>query len=127
MVPIGEKILKLIQDMNFDAHPLIFHIFSNGGAFLYQHINLAVVKHKSRLQVRGVIFDSAPGERRMLGLYRAITAIYGRGKPCNCLTALVITITLSIMWFVEVGGVKSDKKRQSAYYLSIILGINFCL
>ncbi|XP_050746335.1 transmembrane protein 53 isoform X2 [Drosophila biarmipes] len=101
MVLIGEKILKLIQDMNFDTHPLIFHIFSNGGAFLYQHINLAVIKHKSRLQVRGVIFDSAPGKRRMLGLYRAITAIYRRGKPCNCLTAFVITITLGIMWFVE--------------------------
>lgn len=102
MIPIGEKILKLIQDMNFDAHPLIFHIFSNGGAYLYQHINLAVRKHKSPLQVRGVIFDSAPGERRMLGLYRAITAIYGREKRCNCLTALAITLTLSIMWFVEV-------------------------
>ncbi|XP_068151639.1 transmembrane protein 53 [Drosophila tropicalis] len=101
MIPIGEKILKLIQDMNFDAHPLIFHIFSNGGAYLYQHINLAVVKHKSPLQVRGVIFDSAPGERRMLGLYRAITAIYGREKRCNCLTALAITLTLSLMWFVE--------------------------
>ncbi|XP_017840235.1 transmembrane protein 53 isoform X2 [Drosophila busckii] len=101
MVPIGEKILKLIQDMNFDAHPLIFHIFSNGGAYLYQHINLAVKKHKSPLQVRGVIFDSAPGERRMLGLYRAITAIYGREKRCNCLTALAITLTLSIVWFVE--------------------------
>lgn len=102
MIPIGEKILKLIQDMNFDAHPLIFHIFSNGGAYLYQHINLAVRKHKSPLKVRGVIFDSAPGERRMLGLYRAITAIYGREKRCNCLTALAITLTLSIMWFVEV-------------------------
>ncbi|XP_034100832.1 transmembrane protein 53 [Drosophila albomicans] len=101
MIPIGEKILKLIQDMNFDAHPLIFHIFSNGGAYLYQHINLAVRKHKSPLQVRGVIFDSAPGERRMLGLYRAITAIYGREKRCNCLTALAITLTLSIMWFLE--------------------------
>ncbi|XP_016977190.1 transmembrane protein 53 [Drosophila rhopaloa] len=101
MVPIGEKILKLIQDMNFDSHPLIFHIFSNGGAYLYQHINLAVIKYKSPLQVRGVIFDSAPGERRMLGLYRAITAIYGRKKRCNCLTALAITITLTIMWFVE--------------------------
>ncbi|XP_064554054.1 transmembrane protein 53 [Drosophila montana] len=101
MIPIGEKILKLIQDMNFDAHPLIFHIFSNGGAYLYQHINLAVRKHKSPLQVRGVIFDSAPGERRMLGLYRAITAIYGKEKRCNCLTALAITLTLSIMWFVE--------------------------
>ncbi|XP_017032159.1 transmembrane protein 53 [Drosophila kikkawai] len=101
MVPIGEKILKLIQDMNFDAHPLIFHIFSNGGAYLYQHINLAVINHKSPLDVRGVIFDSAPGERRMLGLYRAIIAIYGREKRCNCLTALAITLTLSIMWFVE--------------------------
>ncbi|XP_023159818.1 transmembrane protein 53 [Drosophila hydei] len=101
MIPIGEKILKLIQDMNFDAHPLIFHIFSNGGAYLYQHINLAVRKHKSPLQVRGVIFDSAPGERRMLGLYRAITAIYGKEKRCNCITALAITLTLSIMWFVE--------------------------
>nr|AAL90375.1 RE54285p [Drosophila melanogaster] len=101
MIPIGEKIIKLIQDMNFDAHPLIFHIFSNGGAYLYQHINLAVIKHKSPLQVRGVIFDSAPGERRIISLYRAITAIYGREKRCNCLAALVITITLSIMWFVE--------------------------
>ncbi|EDV98992.1 transmembrane protein 53 [Drosophila grimshawi] len=101
MIPIGEKILKLIQDMNFDAHPLIFHIFSNGGAYLYQHINLAVRKHKSPLQVRGVIFDSAPGERRMLGLYRAITAIYGKEKRCNCITAFAITLTLSIMWFVE--------------------------
>ncbi|XP_070068216.1 transmembrane protein 53 isoform X2 [Drosophila takahashii] len=101
MVPIGEKILKLIQDMNFDAHPLIFHIFSNGGAYLYQHISLAVTRQKSPLQVRGVIFDSAPGERRMLGLYRAISAIYGRENRCNCLKALLITITLSIMWFVE--------------------------
>nr|ACN94622.1 GA20925 [Drosophila miranda] len=102
MIPIGEKILKLIQDMNFDAHPLIFHIFSNGGAYLYQHINLAVIKHKSPLQVRGVIFDSAPGERRMLGLYRAITAIYGKEKRCNCISALVITIGLSFLWFLEV-------------------------
>ncbi|XP_026835070.1 transmembrane protein 53-A isoform X2 [Drosophila erecta] len=57
--------------------------------------------HRQQRPVRGVIFDSAPGERRILSLYRAITAIYGREKRCNCLAALVITITLSIMWFVE--------------------------
>lgn len=38
MKPIGDKIVKLIYDMNFDTHPLIFHVFSNGGAYLYQHI-----------------------------------------------------------------------------------------
>ncbi|XP_017061204.1 transmembrane protein 53 [Drosophila ficusphila] len=120
MVPIGEKILKLIQDMNFDAHPLIFHIFSNGGAYLYQHINLAVTKHKSPLRVHGVIFDSAPGERRMLGLYRAITAIYGRENRCNCLTALAITISLSIMWFVEesISALKSLFVQSSSVHPS---------
>lgn len=102
MKPIGEKILKLIHDMNFDSHPLIFHIFSNGGAYLYQHISLAIRKNKNPIQIRGMIFDSAPGERRMLGLFRAVTAIYGKErKKCNCLAAVFITLTLSFMWFVE--------------------------
>lgn len=51
MKPIGEKILKLIFDMNFDSHPLIFHVFSNGGAYLYQHIALAIKKSKKPVQV----------------------------------------------------------------------------
>lgn len=51
MKPIGEKILQLIFDMNFDSHPLIFHVFSNGGAYLYQHISLAVQKSKKPVQV----------------------------------------------------------------------------
>ncbi|XP_037957928.1 transmembrane protein 53 isoform X2 [Teleopsis dalmanni] len=102
MVPIGEKILKLIYDMNFDGHPVIFHIFSNGGAYLYQHISLAIRKHKTPIQIRGMIFDSAPGERRMLGLYRAVQAIYGKEKrKCYGFTAFLITMTLSIIWFVE--------------------------
>lgn len=52
MKPIGEKILKLIFDMNFDSHPLMFHVFSNGGAYLYQHIALAIKKSKRPVQVK---------------------------------------------------------------------------
>lgn len=51
MKSIGEKILKLIYDMNFDSHPIIFHIFSNGGAFLYQHISLAIRNSRKPLKV----------------------------------------------------------------------------
>uniref|UniRef100_A0A1B0AB73 Transmembrane protein 53 n=1 Tax=Glossina pallidipes TaxID=7398 RepID=A0A1B0AB73_GLOPL len=102
MVPIGEKILKLVQDMNMHRHPIILHIFSNGGAYLYQHISLATRRNKTPLKIRGMIIDSAPGERRILGLYRAVTAIYGRErKKCHCLTAVIITLTLSFMWFAE--------------------------
>uniref|UniRef100_A0A1A9WES0 Transmembrane protein 53 n=1 Tax=Glossina brevipalpis TaxID=37001 RepID=A0A1A9WES0_9MUSC len=102
MIPIGEKILKLVQDMNMHCHPIILHIFSNGGAYLYQHISLAIRRNKTPLRIRGMIIDSAPGERRILGLYRAVTAIYGRErKKCHCLTAVIITLTLSFMWFAE--------------------------
>lgn len=51
MKSIGEKILKLIYDMNFDSHPIIFHIFSNGGAFLYQHISMAIRNSRKPLKV----------------------------------------------------------------------------
>lgn len=52
MKSIGEKILKLIYDMNFDGHPIIFHVFSNGGAFLYQHIALAIKRSNRPIQVK---------------------------------------------------------------------------
>lgn len=51
MKPIGDKIVKLIYDMNFDTHPLIFHVFSNGGAYLYQHIWLAFRQYSPTVQV----------------------------------------------------------------------------
>lgn len=103
MVQIGEKILKIMYDMNFENHPIIFHLFSNGGAYLYQHISLAMRTHRMPLQTRGMIIDSAPGERRFLGLYRAVSAIYSRDrKKFRCLTALLITITLNLSWLLEV-------------------------
>ena len=29
--PIGQKIVKLLYDMSFEANPIILHVFSNGG------------------------------------------------------------------------------------------------
>lgn len=103
MIPIGEKILKLIYDMNFDSHPIIFHVFSNGGAFLYQHIVLAMENQKKTLQIKGMIFDSAPGERRIVGLYRAIAVIYGKDKTFSSIIASIISASLVFIWICEVG------------------------
>lgn len=72
MKTLGEKVLKLIFDMNFESHPLIFHLFSNGGAFTYQHIIMAMKKQNRSLKIKGTIFDSAPGERRFSGLFRLV-------------------------------------------------------
>ena len=51
MKPIGQKIVKLLYDMNFDANPIILHVFSNGGAYLYQHIDLAIKEFQTPLDV----------------------------------------------------------------------------
>lgn len=51
MKPIGQKVVKLLYDMNFDANPIILHIFSNGGAYLYQHIDMAIKEFQTPLDV----------------------------------------------------------------------------
>lgn len=39
---IGERLVKLLVDMNFENHPVIVHCFSNGGAFMYQNFTVAL-------------------------------------------------------------------------------------
>lgn len=48
---LGQKIVKLLYDMNFVANPIIVHVFSNGGAYLYQHLDLAMKELQVPLEV----------------------------------------------------------------------------
>ncbi|CAK9805334.1 Transmembrane protein 53 [Anthophora plagiata] len=99
---IGKRLIKVIKNKNLDQHPIFFHVFSNGGAFLYQHVSLAMQKDYTPLKVKGVIFDSAPGERRLTALFKAISAIIGGHPLMNIPMSLLITIFLSILWLLEV-------------------------
>ncbi|XP_017877123.1 transmembrane protein 53 isoform X2 [Ceratina calcarata] len=99
---IGKRLVQVITDKSLDQHPIFFHVFSNGGAFLYQHISLAMQQANTPLKVKGVIFDSAPGERRMTALFKAISAIIGGHPVTNIPMSFFITIFLSILWFLEV-------------------------
>lgn len=51
MIKIGEKLVKLLIDLNFENHPIIVHCFSNGGAFLYQNFSLALETSPKPIQV----------------------------------------------------------------------------
>lgn len=53
--PIGQKIVKLMYDMSFDTNPIILHVFSNGGAYLYKHIDTAMKEFQSPLDVGSVL------------------------------------------------------------------------
>lgn len=65
----------------------------------YENLSLIM-----ELQIRGVIFDSAPGERRITALFKAISAIIGGHPLTNLPMSFVITFFLSVLWFFEVNG-----------------------
>ncbi|XP_018336563.1 transmembrane protein 53-A isoform X2 [Agrilus planipennis] len=102
MIAIADKILKLLLDLNFESHPVIVHCFSNGGAFLYHNFSLASEKSTQQIQIKGVIFDSAPGKRRILSLYKAISAILGGNIFYNFSISVFMTMFLSVIWMYEV-------------------------
>ncbi|KZC05410.1 PREDICTED: transmembrane protein 53 [Dufourea novaeangliae] len=99
---IGKRLIQVIMDKSLDQHPIFFHVFSNGGAFLYQHVSLAMQQANTPLKVKGVIFDSAPGERRLTALFKAISAIIGGHPLTNIPMSFFITIFLSVLWLFEV-------------------------
>ncbi|XP_014223542.1 transmembrane protein 53 [Trichogramma pretiosum] len=113
---ISRQLIQVIADKCTTDHPVFFHVFSNGGAIFYQHISYAMQQAGSPLKVKGVIFDSSPGERRITSLYRAISAIVGGHPVTNLPISLVITFFLSFIWLFEIiahaiskrGTVKTD-------------------
>lgn len=53
-------------------------------------------------QICGIIFDSSPGDRRLLSLYRAVSSIYGKNRRCSCIVSWCITLGLAVKWVAEV-------------------------
>lgn len=49
---IGKRLIQVITDKSLDQHPIFFHVFSNGGAFLYQHVSLAMQQANTPLKVK---------------------------------------------------------------------------
>ena len=77
-------------------------------------MSITVRNHYNRpLQICGMIFDSAPGDRRIMGLYRAINAIYGKSSIYNCLLCWMITVGLVLRWSFEVSYSSTRRRERS--------------
>jgi hypothetical protein len=49
---LGRRLVELITDMSLEEHPIFFHVFSNGGAFLYQHVSQTMQMCSKPLKVQ---------------------------------------------------------------------------
>ncbi|XP_008209885.1 transmembrane protein 53 [Nasonia vitripennis] len=99
---VSRRLIQLIREKCSDEHPVIFHVFSNGGATFYHHISRAMQQAGSPLKVKGVIFDSSPGENRVSSLFKALKAIIG-GHPLTSIPiSFALTLFFSFVWYFEI-------------------------
>lgn len=76
---LAKRLVRLIQDMQLESHPIFFHVLSNGGSFMYSAIlrELYKVRKTVTLDIRGSIFDSAPSPRNLGKAFLAVKNIFG--------------------------------------------------
>ncbi|XP_078074711.1 transmembrane protein 53 [Mustelus asterias] len=103
----ARKLLDLLFDIGIEDHPIMFHVFSNGGCMLYRHIvELQCNKTETyftKLNVIGTIFDSAPGNRNLQGGIRALSAVLGSSTnvfvKCIAIPAFVLIAVLKVVLY----------------------------
>ncbi|CAL8103514.1 unnamed protein product [Orchesella dallaii] len=100
---LAEKIVRLLKDLQLDAHPTFFHVFSNGGAFTYSYIlcELASVQDTFKMDIRGTIFDSAPSPRSMQTCFKALVSIFSNLKIFRFLAAafVIFLLVCQVFWY----------------------------
>ncbi|KAL4237130.1 Transmembrane protein 53 [Mactra antiquata] len=95
---IACKILDLLDDYSITENPIMFHIFSNNGSYVYANIVDVLTSRDSRyknLNVCGVVIDSAPGKPR---LTRAAAA-YASSHSVNVVYRFIVMIGMFLYLF----------------------------
>ena len=59
---VAHKILEVLIDLDLTENPILFHVFSNGGAFVYKYLS-KIITARPRWNVVGCVFDSLPARR----------------------------------------------------------------
>ncbi|XP_038650160.1 transmembrane protein 53 [Scyliorhinus canicula] len=103
----ARKLLDLLFDIGIEEHPILFHVFSNGGCMLYRHIvELLCNKTETyfnKLNVVGTIFDSAPGNRNLQGGIRALYTVLGSSTnvfvKCIAIPAFILFVFLKVVLY----------------------------
>ena len=113
---VAKELIVILTNNNISSNPMIFHVFSNGGCMVYAHLTTLISSAKSeyyqKLSVRGIIFDSTPGKRRILQAVRAFMnmlpySVIIRYLLGMCLLVyLVVTRVVMLLLPVSIGTAK---------------------
>ncbi|KAH3693231.1 transmembrane protein 53-like [Dreissena polymorpha] len=119
---IACKILDLLKDYSIEENPVIFHIFSNNGSYVYSHIVKVLTNGDERyrfIKVCGVVIDSAPGKPRLMNAAKA----YSMSLHVNpFLKYIAFFGVISYLWFTGI-----ISRLRSMFYPEVKQKSNFFL
>uniref|UniRef100_T1J1M2 Transmembrane protein 53 n=1 Tax=Strigamia maritima TaxID=126957 RepID=T1J1M2_STRMM len=99
---VALKLLELITDLNLEEHPILFHMFSNGGCMVYRYISKFIYSDADlTLQVRGCVFDSGPAITTVVGTTSAISESIRGSRFYRMAFSVFTFLYLSLYGIVE--------------------------
>ncbi|XP_055497708.1 transmembrane protein 53 [Leucoraja erinacea] len=130
---IARKLLDLLFDIGIEEHPILFHVFSNAGSMLYRHIVELLINQNetyfTKFNVIGTVFDSAPGNRNVLGSVRALNVVLGSSVnsfvKCFALPAFILVAVFQVLLYPAIqffslshyDALKADPSRWPQLFL----------
>ena len=132
---IARKVLELVFDLGLEENVVFFHMFSNGGCYIYRHIteilhDPVLGGELSTIKVAGCIYDSCPCVPTLWQYLRVrITADKENGffvkimKTIALLFFAIISIFLPSTWNVKkaMSSFMADMKTDPARYPQLFL------
>ena len=120
--PLAKKLLDLVEEMSLEGNPVLFHVFSNNGATVYQHMSECLREAEPSSgagedgeeefsyasivpSIRGQVFDSGPGRRTATSFVKAASAILGGSPRFKKFPRFAVTVVLPVLLLLYVTAV----------------------
>ncbi|PIK41799.1 putative transmembrane protein [Apostichopus japonicus] len=99
---IAVKLLDLLFDLGLDENPVVFHVFSNGGIFVYRYcmelLTDGEYPHFMQIKLAGSILDSAPSDPRP---QTALKAVYHSRHHTPVMTTLLLMLFYTFIFILQ--------------------------
>ncbi len=109
--PLSRKLLELVPEMSLEGSPVLVHAFGNNGAAVYRHMSELAHSEGAEEEhvavgrmLRGVVFDSAPGQRTAASFLAAASEALGAQGYSGPLRLALPVLLLLLSYFLRLVG-----------------------
>lgn len=122
---VALKLLEAFFDLGLQENPIFFHVFSNGGGYVYRHITETVngpnPGQSAALKITGVLCDSMPSYPTATSAFRAIVTAMPQSQHWFILYVKSLGVWIFFMVLTLISYIrKRGTSDQGTYYRAML-------